>query len=57
MATRRVKFNAQYLQSTSSMPFDEESLVGMDFEKRVCDDCLASLQKAKNVTNLTFERL
>jgi hypothetical protein len=56
-ATRKAKFTAQYLQSTSSMPFDEESLVGMDFEKRVCENCLVSLQKAKNVTNLTFERL
>jgi hypothetical protein len=55
--TRKAKFTAQYLQSTSSPIFDEESLVTTDFEKRVCEDCLKSLQNAKNVTKLTFERL
>ena len=56
-ATRRAKFNAQYLQSTSSPIFDEESLVGVELEKRVCEQCLSQLQNAKNVSNLTFERL
>ena len=56
-ATRRAKFSAQYLQSMSSPIFDEESLVGMELEKRVCEQCLNDLQSAKNVTNLTFERL
>ena len=56
-ATRRAKFTAQYLQSTSSPIFDEESLVGVELEKRVCELCLNQLQNAKNVTNLTFERL
>jgi len=37
--------------------FDEESLVAGEFEKKVCEECLASLQNAKNVTGLTFERL
>lgn len=26
-------------------------------EKRICEDCLKTLQNAKNVTNLTFQRL
>jgi hypothetical protein len=56
-ATRRAKFTAQSLQSTSMPLFDEESLVSNDFEKRVCDSCLESLRNAKNVANLTFERL
>jgi hypothetical protein len=56
-ATRKAKFTAQYLQ-TSSMPlFDEESLVTGEFEKRLCEECLVFLQNAKNVANLTFERL
>jgi hypothetical protein len=56
-ATRKAKFSAQYLQSISAAVFDEESLVGVELEKRVCDECLNHLQNAKNVTNLTFERL
>jgi len=56
-ATRKAKFNAQYLQSTSSAVVDEETLTGVDFEKRICEECLKMLQNAKNVTNLTFERL
>jgi hypothetical protein len=56
-ATRRAKFSAQYLQSTSSPIFEEESLVGVEVEKRVCEQCLTQLQNAKNVSNLTFERL
>lgn len=56
-ATRKAKFTAQYLQSASIALFDEESLVGGEFERRVCEECLSSLQNAKNVTNLTFERL
>jgi len=55
--TRRVKFSAQYLQSSASPIFDEESLVGVEMEKRVCEQCLSQLQNAKNVSNLTFERL
>ena len=56
-ATRRTKFSAQYLQSTASSIFDEESLAAVELEKRVCEQCLSELQNAKNVTNLTFERL
>ena len=56
-ATRKAKFSAQYLQSSSSAIFEEEALTGVDLEKRICEQCLASLQNAKNVTNLTFERL
>jgi len=56
-ATRKAKFSAQYLQATSSALFEEESLVGGQFEKRVCENCLKKLQDAKNVTDLTFERL
>ncbi len=56
-ATRMAKFTAQYLQSSSMPLFDEEALVASEFEKRVCEECLTSLQNAKNVTNLTFERL
>lgn len=56
-ATRKVKFTAQYLQSSAMPLFDEESLATGEFEKRVCEECLTSLQNAKNVTNLTFERL
>jgi len=57
VATRKTKFSAQYLQSTSAAVFEEESLVGVELEKRVCEECLGNLQNAKNVTNLTFERL
>jgi hypothetical protein len=56
-ATRKVKFKAQYLQSTSAAVFDEESLVDVEMTKRICEGCLKKLQDAKNVTNLTFERL
>jgi hypothetical protein len=56
-ATRRAKFSAQYLQATSSALFEEESLVGVQLEKRVCEACLRKLQEAKNVTDLIFERL
>jgi hypothetical protein len=56
-ATRKVKFSAQYLQTSSAAVFEEESLVAVELEKRICEDCLTSLQNAKNVTNLTFERL
>ena len=56
-ATRKAKFSAQYLQSTSSPIFDEESLVGVELTKRVCEECLKRLQDAKNVTDLSFERL
>jgi len=56
-ATRKVKFSAQYLQSSSIAVFDEESLVGVELTKRVCEECLQGLQEAKNVTDLTFERL
>jgi hypothetical protein len=37
--------------------FEEESLVKVELEKRVCEECLTNLQNAKNVTDLTFERL
>jgi hypothetical protein len=56
-ATRRAKFTAQYLQSTSAALFEEENLVGAEIEKRVCESCLKNLQDAKNVTNLTYDRL
>jgi len=56
-ATRRAKFTAQYLQSVSTSIFDEESMIQVELEKRICEDCLKMLQNAKNVTNLTFERL
>ena len=56
-ATRKAKFNAQYLLATSAALFEEESLVGAPMEKRVCENCLQKLQDAKNVTDLTFERL
>jgi len=56
-ATRKARFTAKYLQTTSIGVLEEETLVGVPLEKRVCDGCLASLEAAKNVTNLTFERL
>jgi len=56
-ATRKAKFNAQYLQSTSAAVFDEESLAAVELVKRLCEGCLKKLQDAKNVTDLTFERL
>ena len=56
-ATRKAKFSAQYLQSTSAAVFDEESLVGVELTRRLCEECLKKLQDAKNVTDLTFERL
>jgi hypothetical protein len=56
-ATRKAKFTAQYLQATASAIFEEEGMAGAELEKRVCEDCLKKLQDAKNVSNLTFERL
>jgi len=56
-ATRKAKFSAQYLQTTSAALFEEEALAGVELEKRVCEECLNNLQNAKNVTDLTFERL
>jgi len=56
-ATRKAKFNAQYLAATSAALFEEENLAGVQLEKRVCEECLKTLQDAKNVTDLTFERL
>ena len=56
-ATRKVKFTANYLQSTASAIFEEEGMVDVTLEKKVCEECLTSLQKAKNVTDLKFERL
>jgi hypothetical protein len=56
-ATRKAKFKAQYLQSTSAAVFEEETLTGVELEKRVCEQCLSDLQNAKNVADLTFERL
>jgi hypothetical protein len=32
-------------------------MAGAQMEKRVCEECLNQLQNAKNVTDLTFERL
>jgi hypothetical protein len=52
-----VKFTAQYVHSTSAAIFEEESVAGVDLEKNVCEDCLVFLQNAKNVTDITFERL
>lgn len=57
LATRKAKFKAQYLQSTSAAVFDEENLVDVEMTKRICENCLKKLQGAKNVTDLTFERL
>ena len=57
LATRRVKFTANYVQSIATAIFEEEKMADVTLEKKVCEDCLTSLQNAKNVTNLTFERL
>jgi len=56
-ATRKAKFNAQYLQYSSMAVFDEEGLASVELSRRVCEECLKGLQDAKNVTDLTFERL
>ncbi|MGP8069077.1 MAG: hypothetical protein ACLP5V_04245 [Candidatus Bathyarchaeia archaeon] len=56
-ATRKAMFKAQYLQSTSAAVFDEESLVDVEMTKRICEGCLKKLQDAKNVTDLTYDRL
>jgi hypothetical protein len=56
-ATRKAKFTAQSLESAATMPFDEEAMMETNFEKRLCEECLVGLQKAKNVSNLVFERL
>jgi hypothetical protein len=56
-ATRKARFSAQYLQTTSAAVFEEEGMAAVEVEKRVCDQCLSNLQNAKNVTDLTFERL
>ena len=57
VATRKAKFKAQYLESLSSASFEEEKLSSLEVEKRVCEECLESLKNAKNVSDLTFERL
>ena len=57
LATRKATFTAQYLQSTSVGLFDDEALATSEFEKRTCEHCLESLQNAKNVSNLKFDRL
>lgn len=56
-ATRKVRFSARYLQTTIMGFLEEEALAVAPFEKRVCEGCLANLQAAENVTDLTFERL
>jgi len=56
-ATRKAKFVAKYLQTTSTGIFEEETVVETPLEKRVCEGCLTNLQKATNVSNLVFERL
>lgn len=56
-ATRKARFTAQYLESMPVPPVVEERVVSVQLERRVCERCLANLQKAKNVANLTFERL
>jgi hypothetical protein len=56
-ATRKVKFTANYVQSTAAAIFEEEGLAEVTLEKKVCEACLISLQNAKNVKSLTFERL
>jgi hypothetical protein len=45
------------LQSNATALFEEEGLAADTMEKKVCEDCLTVLQKAKNVTDLRFERL
>jgi hypothetical protein len=57
IATRKAKFKAQYLEAASAGLLEEESMNQVDVEKRVCEKCLDSLRNAKNVTDLTFERL
>jgi hypothetical protein len=56
-ATRKARFTAQSLESAATMPFDEEAMVETNFEKRLCEECLVALGKAKNVSNLVSERL
>jgi hypothetical protein len=56
-ATKKAKFNAQYVQSSSIAIFEEENVVGVELTKRVCEECSKALQEAKNVTDLTFDRL
>ena len=57
IATRKAKFKAQYVETTSYPLMDEESLSSVDVEKRVCEGCLESLKNSKNVSDLVFERL
>jgi hypothetical protein len=57
VATRKARFKAQYLESTPSPLIHEESLRSTEVEKRTCEECLESLKNAKNVSDLTFERL
>ena len=56
-ATSRVKFQAAYVQSSAAGIFEDEEMTNVTLEKRVCEGCLSSLRKAKNVTSLIFERL
>jgi len=56
-ATRKAKFTANYVQSSAAAIFEEEALADIILEKKVCENCLTSIQNAKNVKDLTFERL
>ncbi|MGD0423633.1 MAG: hypothetical protein ABSA92_09280 [Candidatus Bathyarchaeia archaeon] len=57
IATRKAKFKAQYVETTSSPLMDEETMSSVDVERRVCEGCLESLKNSKNVSDLVFERL
>ena len=57
VATRKAKFKAQYVETTSSPLMDEETMSSVDVERRVCEGCLESLKNSKNVSDLVFERL
>lgn len=56
-ATRRAKFTAHFLQADPTPLLVEERVAKMEFQRRVCDDCLERLQSMKNVTDLTSEEL
>ena len=57
IATRRAKFKAKYVETTSFALMDEETLSSVDLERRVCEGCLEQLKNSKNVSDLVFERL
>jgi hypothetical protein len=57
LATRKAKYAVRYLEELAAGVASEERMVETLMEQKVCEGCLANLQKASNISQLTFERL